>query len=116
MNRYEYKQEMRRQRLEARADRLAQQSSAAIESGMGRLRAIPFGQPILVGHHSERRDRNYRRKAIAAVNRGVALQDAAKETAAKAAFVGTGGYLRMTRTRSPSLRPSSPLASAGRRS
>ncbi len=24
--------------------------------------AIPFGQPILVGHHSEKRDRNYRDK------------------------------------------------------
>lgn len=24
--------------------------------------AIPFGQPILIGHHSEKRDRNYRKK------------------------------------------------------
>lgn len=24
--------------------------------------ALPFGQPILVGHHSEKRDRNYRKK------------------------------------------------------
>jgi hypothetical protein len=63
MNWYEEKQEAKRERLEARAERLRQVGAAKVESGMERLRAIPFGQPILVGHHSEKRDRNYRAKA-----------------------------------------------------
>lgn len=33
--------------------------------------AIPFGQPILVGHHSEKRDRNYRARIDATMTRGV---------------------------------------------
>jgi hypothetical protein len=91
MNRYEWKQEQRRQRLETRADRLQREGAARIESGMGRLRAIPFGQPILIGHHSEQRDRNYRRKAIASVDKGMELQHAAAETARRAEATGSGG-------------------------
>lgn len=91
MNRYEWKQEQRRQRLEARADRLRAEGNARFNSGMERLRAIPFGQPILVGHHSERRDRNYRSKAVAAVDKGIALNKAAEKVAARAEAVGTGG-------------------------
>ena len=91
MNRYEYKQERRRERLEARAERLRREGQARIDSGMTRLRAIPFGQPILIGHYSEQRDRNYRRKAIAAVDKGFALQKEATDTARRAEAVGTGG-------------------------
>lgn len=91
MNVYEQKQQLRRARLEDRADRLQREGAAAIDSGMTRLRAIPFGQPILVGHHSERRDRNYRRKAVGAVDRGIALQKEGAEASARAAAVGTGG-------------------------
>lgn len=91
MNGYEAKVEARRQRLEARAARLQAESNARYNSGMERLRAIPFGQPILVGHHSERRDRNYRRKAIASVDRAFELHDQAQEVAGRAAAVGTGG-------------------------
>lgn len=90
MNWYEEKQERRRERLEDRAARLQREGAARIESGMDRLRAT-FGQPILIGHHSERRDRNYRRKAINAVDKGVELQEAGREAAAAAAAVGTGG-------------------------
>jgi len=91
MNDYEAKQERRRERLEARADRLRREGQARFNSGMERLRAIPFGQPILVGHHSEKRDRNYRRKAIGAVDKGIALNKAAGVLDARAAAVGTGG-------------------------
>jgi hypothetical protein len=57
----------RAERAEARAERLgerADRTSAAANADYARARqmaeAIPFGQPILVGHHSEGRDRNYR--------------------------------------------------------
>jgi len=91
MNSYEEKQERRKERLEARAERLARQGAAKIESGMERLRAIPFGQPILVGHHSEKRDRNYRAKAGNSIDKGMEMTQAAREVAARAAAVGTGG-------------------------
>ena len=91
MNSYEEKQERRRERLEARADRLAAEGRARIESGMDRLRAIPFGQPILVGHHSEKRDRNYRRKAGASIDKGMELQKAAADAQHRADSVGKGG-------------------------
>lgn len=91
MNEYELKQEARRQRLEDRAATLQREGAARIGSGMDRLRAIPFGQPILIGHHSEKRDRNYRRKAGAAIDKGFALQKQAGELVVRAAAVGTGG-------------------------
>lgn len=48
MNAYEERQERRRERLEARAERLQREGRALVDSGMTRLRAIPFGQPILI--------------------------------------------------------------------
>ena len=56
-----------RERREARLEKRrtwAETRSAQAESSHARARerasVIPFGQPILVGHHSEGRDRNYR--------------------------------------------------------
>jgi hypothetical protein len=49
--------EERRDRLEDRVDRLAGQSQAADQRGRQITDQIPVGQPILVGHHSERRHR-----------------------------------------------------------
>ncbi|MDR2275379.1 MAG: DUF3560 domain-containing protein [Sphingobacterium sp.] len=58
-------EERRQRRLEhaknmaVRADK---ESEALYNEASKMASAIPFGQPILVGHHSERRDRNYRDK------------------------------------------------------
>jgi hypothetical protein len=67
-----------REREETRADRLdewadgreakAEQSSDTARAMFG---AIPFGQPIHVGHHSERTDRNYRARAGAHMDRAI---------------------------------------------
>lgn len=91
MNTYEQKQEARRERILARADRLRAEGQARYKSGMDRLKAIPFGQPILVGHYSEKRDRNYRRKAIGSVDKGFELMKAADDAERRAEAVGTGG-------------------------
>jgi hypothetical protein len=40
--------------------------------------AIPFGQPILVGHHSEKRDRNYRERIHNKFGKAFELNDKAK--------------------------------------
>ena len=45
---------------------------------------IPMGQPILVGHHSERRDRNYRDKIHNTMGRSVAASNKAAYYADKA--------------------------------
>lgn len=91
MNHYEQKQEARRERILARADRLRQEGQARYKSGMDRLKAIPFGQPMLVDHYSYKRDRNYRRKAVASVDKGCELMNAAQEAERRAEAVGTGG-------------------------
>lgn len=71
-----------RDRRAAKAERLrewADKREAKAESGGEEARrmldAIPFGQPILVGHHSERADRNYRGRAWSKMDR--AMEDAA---------------------------------------
>lgn len=93
MNTYEQKQEARRQRLEARADRLDAVASAEFRKADLReeVTGIPFGQPILVGHHSEARHRRVIDRAHAAMGRGVAASKAADEARARAAGVGHGG-------------------------
>ncbi len=69
----------RRERLERKLDKRAEwagkateRSAAAFAGAAQRAEAIPFGQPILVGHHSERRDRNYRARIHAGMDRGLA--------------------------------------------
>lgn len=61
----------RAERAEKRADRFAgyadnasTRSDARSNAGHQMLDAIPMGQPILVGHHSEKRDRSYRNRAF----------------------------------------------------
>lgn len=91
MNAYEEKLERRRERLLARADKARAEGEARFKSGMDQLKMIPFGQPILVGHYSEKSDRSYRRKACNSIDKGVELQKYAGELSARADSVGTGG-------------------------
>jgi hypothetical protein len=91
MNAYERKIEARRARFEARAasaraesDTLAQRSSEMAE-------AIPFGQPVLVGHHSEHRDRRFRQRIGDTMTKSVDALKKAEHYERKAASVGKGG-------------------------
>lgn len=81
----------RRERLERKvekrgewADKARERSAAAFDAAGKRAEAIPFGQPILVGHHSERRDRNYRARIHAGMDRGLAEDRKAKHHESKA--------------------------------
>lgn len=80
MNTYEAKQADRRERMAARAERL--RAYAAAEFRKADLReevsGIPMGQPILVGHHSEKRHRRALRRADDAMRRAIAAQRAAE--------------------------------------
>lgn len=93
MNAYEQKQENRRARLEAAAGRaearavFAYKRADMSEAATG----IPFGQPILVGHHSEARHRRTIEKADRAMRASIAESKRADELARRAAAVGTGG-------------------------
>jgi hypothetical protein len=60
----------RRERLENKlekrlewAEKAETRSAALSEQSHSMISVIPMGQPILVGHHSEKRDRNYRERA-----------------------------------------------------
>lgn len=91
MNAYEQKQAARRERYEQRAAKASQEAEATYKHARTMAEAIPFGQPILVGHHSEGRDRRYRARIHETFSKSFALQDKAKHYADKAAAVGTGG-------------------------
>lgn len=93
MNAYEAKQEARRERLEAAADRASRKAAAAFDRADLREEksGIPFGQPILVGHHSEGRHRAAIKRADNAIRAGVEASKRAADLAARAEAVGSGG-------------------------
>jgi hypothetical protein len=93
MNSYEQKLEARRERLERAAEKAENRAAGFFRKGDLReeVSGIPLGQPILVGHHSERRHRRALERADNAMRRGIEESDRAKELASKAAAVGTGG-------------------------
>lgn len=71
-------------KTDAESKRMAQVSRDMIS-------AIPMGQPILVGHHSEMRDRRYRQRAWDKMDKAYQLSKKADYYADKAGSVGTGG-------------------------
>ena len=91
MNAYEQKQANRRERMEALAERMQAASDAAYQQSRRMAEVIPFGQPILVGHHSEKRDRNYRARIWRTQDRCLELQRKAEYFRRKASGVGEGG-------------------------
>lgn len=88
---YQERLERRRDRYEALAAKRQAESSAAFDTSHRMGQAIPFGQPILVGHHSEGRDRRYRQRIWDLTGKSVKLAETAKYHAARAARVGKSG-------------------------
>jgi hypothetical protein len=77
-NRYEEKQANRLARFEALARNAAGESNIAYRRAKEMSAAIPFGQPILIGHHSEKRDRNYRERVGNTFRKAFTLSDKAE--------------------------------------
>lgn len=84
----------RRERMERRAERRLEwaegrkaKSAAAFSRAHGLTENIPFGQPILVGHHSEKRHRRVLEKADNAMRTGCESADMASHHASKAAGI-----------------------------
>ena len=86
------RQDTRADHLAAKARRLAGQADAAHEAARARADRVPFGQPILVGHHSERVMRRHYDQVRRDWDRSRELADAADEaaSAARAAAATTG--------------------------
>jgi hypothetical protein len=74
----------RAERLADRAARLKAQADTALEKARGMRDVIPMGQPILEGHHSEKRDRNFRAKINRVEDKAVEKFGQAKEAERKA--------------------------------
>jgi len=93
MTPFERKQEAKRDRLEAAADRAEARSAAALKRADMREEAsgIPLGQPILVGHHSEGRHRAAIKRADNAMRASIDADKRAGELRARADAIGTGG-------------------------
>lgn len=70
MNAYEAKKQARIERLQAAAERAEERAEAKFSQASRMASVIPFGQPILVGHHSEGRDRRYRERIGKAMDKG----------------------------------------------
>jgi hypothetical protein len=90
-NRHEQRQEGRRQRLLDRAERRTAESNRRYRQFKSMSDCIPFGQPILVGHHSEKRDRAFRKRMCANMDKACELHKEAGELRGRAEAVGTGG-------------------------
>jgi hypothetical protein len=91
MNSYEAKQEARRVRLQTRAQRLRAAAEQLNRRAGEQAAMIPMGQPILIGHHSEKRDRNFRKRISCAFEKAAELERLAQATAARAEGVGQAG-------------------------
>jgi len=91
MNEYEQKQEERRQRYLDIAASKRSESDRLYNQAHNMASCIPFGQPILCGHHSESRDRNFRKKIHNKFDKSFETAKTADYYKNKAASVGNGG-------------------------
>ena len=88
---YEERQENRRDRLEDRADKARGESDRRYTASRAETQHIPLGQPILIGHHSEKRHRNALKKSDNNMRASIQYNEKANELDARAAGVGRGG-------------------------
>lgn len=70
--------EARAERMEERAENAARHSESLYKHAHSMADTIPFGQPILVGHYSEGRDRRFRERIVRTFERAFEEGDNAK--------------------------------------
>ena len=88
---FEAKQERRRQRLLDRAERHEARAESSDAAANQIADMIPMGQPILVGHHSEKADRNRRGRMHRLLDRAHEEHKTAEDLRRRAEAVGTAG-------------------------
>lgn len=84
---YEAKRQARYDRLTAAAAKAEKESSASIAQSDKMASCIPMGQPILIGHYSEKRDRNFRERIHSKMRKGFELAQKADEYRSRAASI-----------------------------
>ena len=75
---YQQMREAKQARYEELAEKNHKLANEQFEQAIKMGEVIPFGQPILVGHHSERGDRNYRKKIDRKMEKSFETNDKAK--------------------------------------
>jgi len=93
VKRQQEKAEYRVENSEIRAEKAENRSNTLSERASDMLSVIPPGQPILIGHHSEKRDRNYREKISTTFRRAREESNKAdyyREKAATAKYTAEG--------------------------
>lgn len=91
LNAYEQKQEDRRERYRDRAANARGESSRAYQAARSILNVIPMGQPVLVGHHSERRHRRDLDRVDSSMRKSIDASNRAAYYEGRAESVGRGG-------------------------
>lgn len=88
---YSERVEAKRSRLQVRAIKANQQSDQRWGAAHSAVAGIVFGQPILIGHHSERKHRRALERSDQAMRQSIALDNKAKHLESRAASVGQAG-------------------------
>lgn len=70
MNSYEEKKEARLELFKKRAKEALKKLESLYDSAQEMAKSIPLGQPIMIGHHSEKRDRNFRNRIQSKFEKG----------------------------------------------
>jgi len=91
MNEYEKKQQARKQRYLDNADKAENRAEEAFTNASNLSEAMVPGQPILVGHHSEKKHRKHLDKMDNLMRKGVEEDKKAEYYRDKADSVGTAG-------------------------
>lgn len=79
MNNYEERRQARIERYQAAADRLRATAATRYQTARQQMEMIPFGQPILVGHHSEAGHRAHLKRIDNNMRKSIEASDGAKE-------------------------------------
>ncbi|MFA0308980.1 hypothetical protein BH581_03050 [Vibrio splendidus] len=88
---YQERQEAKRDRLEERAAKAEAISNERSNTASTLGKMLPFGQPILVGHHSEAKHRKHAESINTNMRKSVEAQDKAEYLSRRADSVGSGG-------------------------
>lgn len=91
---YEARRAARVDRLESAADRAAAASAAAYERSRQIADRIPLGQPILIGHHSERGHRADLRRIHSAMDKSVSESQRARHLQERAEAAAENDAIR----------------------
>ena len=83
--------EAKRERFASLAQKNLLTSTKEVERAVDMVHGLPAGQPILVGHHSEKRHRALLERSDNAMKRGVEADKKADYYQERAASVGSGG-------------------------